>query len=195
MARAPIISLSDVSLTFGGEPVLDGITLSISEGDRVALVGRNGSGKSTLLRLLAGLVEPDGGTRVLGPGFKVAMLDQDPMTDGFETLGDFAREGIAPSDWYRAELALEGLKIDPAQPVAKASGGEVRRAALARLMAADAEILRLDEPTNHLDIEAILWLGDTLKNSSKTLVLISHDRAFLSALTKTFSDRSITDLM
>jgi len=138
MAQTPIISLNDIALTFGGEPVLDGVSVTIQEGDRIALVGRNGSGKSTLMKVLGGLVEPDRGTRVLGPGFNVAMLEQDP----------------------------------------------IRRAALARLMAADAEALLLDEPTNHLDIDGILWLEAHLKASGKTFVLISHDRAFLSALIK-----------
>jgi len=183
MARTPIISLSDIKLTFGGEPVLDGVSVTIQEGDHVALVGRNGSGKSTLMKVMGGLVEPDSGTRVMGPGYNVATLEQAPSTDGFATLGDFARAGVEPGDWYKVDQALEGLKIDANAPVQGASGGEVRRAALAQLMAADAEVLLLDEPTNHLDIEAILWLEDTLKRSPKAFVLISHDRAFMAALT------------
>ena len=135
MARAPLLQLTDISLTFGGNPVFSGLTLSLQHGDRIALVGRNGSGKSTLLKVMAGLVEPDTGARVLSPGGSVGYMEQDPDLSGFATLGDFACATLAESELYKVERAGEGLKFDPGRPVATASGGERRRAALARLMA------------------------------------------------------------
>ncbi|OWU84907.1 elongation factor 3 [Oceanicola sp. 22II-s10i] len=184
MARAPLLQLSDISLTFGGDPVFDGLSLNIQPGDRVALVGRNGSGKSTLMKVMAGLVEADKGDRVLSPGTSVGYMQQEPDMSGFETLGDFAGAGLDPSEAYKVEMASEGLKFDPARPVATASGGERRRAALARLWAEGPELMLLDEPTNHLDIEAIGWLEDQLRETRRAFVLISHDRAFLRALTR-----------
>ncbi|MEP5730015.1 MAG: ABC-F family ATP-binding cassette domain-containing protein [Sulfitobacter sp.] len=184
MARAPLLQLNDISLTFGGDPVFDGLSLVVQPGDRVALVGRNGSGKSTLMKVMAALVEPDAGDVVAGPGVSVGYMEQDPDLTGYETLGDFACATLEPSEMYRVERAGEGLKFDPARPVATASGGERRRAALARLMAEEPELMLLDEPTNHLDIEAIRWLEDELKNTRTAFVIISHDRAFLRELTR-----------
>ena len=174
-----------MSLTFGGNPLLDGVSLSVRPGDRIALVGRNGSGKSTLMKVMAGLVEPDSGERQTGTGVSVAYMDQAPPTAGFATLADFAMHDLPPGEGYRAEAAAEGLDIDLSRPVATASGGEIRRAALARVLAGDPSLLLLDEPTNHLDIAAIEWLEDRLKSGRAGLVLISHDRAFLKALTNT----------
>ncbi len=184
MARAPLLQLSDISLTFGGDPIFDDLDLVVQPGDRVALVGRNGSGKSTLLKVMAGLVEPDQGARVIPPGVSVGYMEQDPDLSGFATLGDFAMSTLDPSEAYRVEMAAEGLKFDPATPVSGASGGERRRAALAKLMAEAPELMLLDEPTNHLDIEAIAWLERTLAETRAAYVLISHDRAFLRALTR-----------
>ena len=184
MARAPLLQLNDISLTFGGDPVFDGLSLVVQPGDRVALVGRNGSGKSTLMKVMAGLVEPDSGEVIAGPGVSVGYMEQDPDLSGFDTLGDFASATLEPSEMYRVERAGEGLKFDPARPVATASGGERRRAALARLMAEEPELMLLDEPTNHLDIEAIRWLEEELKGTRTAFVIISHDRAFLRELTR-----------
>ncbi|MBN2905436.1 MAG: ATP-binding cassette domain-containing protein [Rhodobacteraceae bacterium] len=184
MARAPLLQLSDISLTFGGDPVFAGLDLVIQPGDRVALVGRNGSGKSTLMKVMAGLVEPDAGARVLSPGTDVGYMEQDPDLSGFATLGDFAASGLPPGEEYRVAMAAEGLKFDPAATVAAASGGERRRAALARLLAHAPTLMLLDEPTNHLDIEAIGWLEAQLAETRSAFVLISHDRAFLRALTR-----------
>ena len=184
MARAPLLQLNDISLTFGGDPVFDGLSLVVQPGDRVALVGRNGSGKSTLMKVMAGLVEPDSGEVIAGPGVSVGYMEQDPDLSGFDTLGDFASTTLEPSEMYRVERAGEGLKFDPARPVATASGGERRRAALARLMAEEPELMLLDEPTNHLDIEAIRWLEEELKGTRTAFVIISHDRAFLRELTR-----------
>lgn len=184
MARAPLLQLTDISLTFGGDPVFEGLSLVVQPGDRVALVGRNGSGKSTLMKVMAGMVEADRGDVIAGPGVSVGYMEQDPDLAGFETLGDFAADGLDPGEMYKVERAGEGLKFDPARPVATASGGERRRAALARLMAAEPALMLLDEPTNHLDIEAIGWLEAELKQTRTAFVIISHDRAFLRALTR-----------
>jgi ABC transport system ATP-binding/permease protein len=184
MARAPILQVNDISLTFGGEPVFDGLSLVIQPGDRVALVGRNGSGKSTLMKVMAGQVEADRGEVVAGPGVSVGYMEQDPDLSGFETLGDFAAHDLPPGEMYKVERAAEGLTFDPARAVATASGGERRRAALARLMAEAPDLMLLDEPTNHLDITAIRWLEDELRQTRSAYVLISHDRAFLRALTR-----------
>ena len=184
MARAPLLQLSDITLGFGGNPLFSGLNTVIQTGDRLALVGRNGSGKSTLMKVMAGLVEPDAGTVATGPGCRVRYMEQDPSLDGFATLGDYATHGLGPADLYKVERAADGLKFDPKRPVRTASGGERRRAALARLLAEDADILLLDEPTNHLDIEAIGWLESCLRGSNAAFVLISHDRAFLNALSR-----------
>ncbi len=184
MARAPLLQINDISLTFGGDPVFDRLSLVVQPGDRVALVGRNGSGKSTLMRVMAGHVEPDRGERVAGPGVSVGYMEQDPDLTGFATLGDFATSALAPGELYRVERAGEGLKFDPDRAVATASGGERRRAALAKLLAEAPELMLLDEPTNHLDIEAIAWLERELRTTRAGFVLISHDRAFLRELTR-----------
>ena len=184
MARVPLLQLNDISLTFGGDPVFENLSLIAQPGDRVALVGRNGSGKSTLMKVMAGLVEPDRGDVVRGPGISVGYMEQDPDLSGFATLGDFASSALDPSELYKVERAGAGLKFDPARPVATASGGERRRAALARVMADAPDLMLLDEPTNHLDIEAIGWLENELQQSRKGFVLISHDRAFLRSLTR-----------
>lgn len=184
MARTPLLQLSDISLTFGGNPVFDGLGLIVQPGDRVALVGRNGSGKSTLMKVMAGLVEADTGTRILPPQTSVGYMEQDPTMAGYATLGDYAASGLELGEAYRVERAAEGLKFDPSRPVATASGGERRRAALAKLMAEAPELMLLDEPTNHLDIEAIAWLEAELKSTKAGFVLISHDRAFLNTLTR-----------
>ena len=184
MARAPLLQLSQISLTFGGNPVFDGLDLVVQPGDRVALVGRNGSGKSTLMKVMAGLVEADHGIRVVPPGVSVGYMEQDPDLSGFATLGDYAASGLSEGEEYRVAMAAEGLKFDPETPVSTASGGERRRAALAKLMAEAPELMLLDEPTNHLDIQAIEWLEAQLSETRQAFVLISHDRAFLRALTR-----------
>ncbi|MFY0309273.1 ABC-F family ATP-binding cassette domain-containing protein [Leisingera sp. D0M16] len=176
--------MSGISLTFGGDPVFANLDLVVQPGDRVALVGRNGSGKSTLMKVMAGIVEADQGDIVVPPGKSVGYMEQDPKMEGFATLGDFAASELDPGEMYKVERAGEGLKFDPARPVETASGGERRRAALAKLMAEAPDLMLLDEPTNHLDIEAITWLENELKATRAAFVLISHDRAFLRALTR-----------
>jgi ABC transport system ATP-binding/permease protein len=185
MARAPLLQLSGISLTFGGNPVFDDLSLTVQPGDRIALVGRNGSGKSTLMKVMAGLVEPDRGIRTIPPGVTVGYMEQEPDLSRFTTLGDFAASNLPEGQDYRLAVAAEGLKFNPETPVATASGGERRRAALAKLLAEAPELMLLDEPTNHLDIQAIEWLEAELSQTRTAFVLISHDRAFLRALSRT----------
>ena len=164
--------------------LFEGLDLVVQPGDRMALVGRNGSGKSTLMRVIAGLQDPDRGDRTVPPGRRIAYLEQDPDFAGFSTLGDFATHGLELSEHWRVEAAADGLKLDLATGAASASGGERRRAALARFLAQEADLMLLDEPTNHLDIEAIEWLEAHLSATKSGFLLISHDRAFLTALAR-----------
>ena len=184
MAVAPLLQLSGLSLGFGGNPLFSDLDLVVQPGDRLALVGRNGSGKSTLMKVMAGLVEPDSGSVVVPARTNIRYMDQDPDITGFTTLGDFANSGVGPGESYRVDRAAEGLKFDPETPVTTASGGERRRAALAGLLACEPDLMLLDEPTNHLDIQAITWLESQLQRTRSAFVLISHDRAFLRALSR-----------
>ncbi|MEL6206096.1 MAG: ATP-binding cassette domain-containing protein [Pseudomonadota bacterium] len=184
MSGAPLLQLSDLSLGFGADRLFDALDLVVHPGDRIALVGRNGSGKSTLMKVMAGRVEPDGGARTVPQGVSVGYMEQEPDLAGYATLGDFAADALGPSDLWRVEAAAEGLGLKLEADPATASGGERRRAALARLLAEEAQLLLLDEPTNHLDITAIRWLEDRLAATSRAFVLISHDRAFLSRLSR-----------
>jgi ATP-binding cassette subfamily F protein uup len=184
MAHTPLLQLADVSLAFGGDPLFEDLSLVVHEGDRVALVGRNGAGKSTLLKLMAGRVEPDRGERTMPAGLSVGILEQEPDLAAFATLGDYAICDLGPAELWRVEAAAEGLGLDPARPVAEASGGERRRAALAKLLAEAPDLMLIDEPTNHLDIHSITWLEGELSRTRSAFVLISHDRAFLRALTR-----------
>ncbi len=160
------------------------LDLVVKPGDRLALVGRNGSGKSTLMKVMANLVEADHGSRAVPAGIGIGYMEQHPEMAGFSTLGDFAARALEPGEEYRVAIAAEGLKFDPDTPVATASGGERRRAALAGLLAQAPDLMLLDEPTNHLDIQAIGWLEEQLNDSRSAYLLISHDRAFLRALTR-----------
>lgn len=184
MARSLLLQLSDISLTFGGDPLFAALDVTVHERDRLALVGRNGCGKSTLMKVMAGLVEADQGRVTTSPGTHVGYLEQDPDMSGYTTLGDFVEARLGAGQLYRAERAATGLKLDLLRPVATASGGERRRAALAAMLGEEPELMLLDEPTNHLDIDAIRWLESELKTTSAGFVLISHDRAFLTALSK-----------
>jgi ATP-binding cassette subfamily F protein uup len=184
MAQTPLLQLSNISLTYGGNPVFDGLDMVIQSGDRVALVGRNGSGKSTLMKVMAALVETDKGARSLSPGVTVGYMEQDPDFTGFATLGEYAAQNLDPAETYRIDMAADGLDFDASLDPAKASGGERRRAALAKLLAEAPELMLLDEPTNHLDIYAISWLEARLRETRAAFVLISHDRAFLRALSR-----------
>ena len=180
-----ILHLRDIDLTFGGTPLLEGAELSVAPGDRLALVGRNGSGKSTLLKVAAGLIKPDSGERFLQPGLNVRYLPQEPDLTGFATTLDYVTAGLdAARDHHRARSLLDRLGLTGAENPKQLSGGEARRAALARTLAPEPDILLLDEPTNHLDLPAIEWLEQELTRMRSAIVLISHDRRFLQNLSK-----------
>ncbi|MDA7592640.1 ATP-binding cassette domain-containing protein [Rhodobacteraceae bacterium] len=183
MVSSPQISLKNITLSFGKEPIFDNLNLLIHPHDRVALVGRNGSGKSTLLKLLQGLVAQDEGDRMLSKGLSIGYMEQDPDLSEFSTLFDYVFSGVEESNLHLVEMTGQNLGVDLETSVFASSGGERRRAALTKLIAGNHDIMLLDEPTNHLDVEAIEWLESELKCSSKTVVIISHDRAFLSNLT------------
>src|SRR6266700_5197439 len=181
----PLLTLQDIHLTFGGTPLLEGAELSIGERERVCLVGRNGSGKSTLLKIAAGLVEFDRGARFAQPGATLRYLPQEPDLSGFATTLAYVEAGLAPGDdAYRARYLLEQLGLTGDEEPARLSGGEARRAALARVMAPEPDILLLDEPTNHLDLSVIEWLEEELARTSSALVVISHDRRFLERVSR-----------
>jgi ATP-binding cassette subfamily F protein uup len=192
---APLLQLQDVHLTFGGAPLLKGAELTVHPGDRIALVGRNGSGKSTLLKMAAGEVEPDRGERSRDPSATIRYLPQEPDLSAYGTTLDYVEAGLAPGDDpYRARYLLEQLGLSGAENPAALSGGEARRAALARAIAPDPDILLLDEPTNHLDLPAIEWLEAELGRLRAAIVLISHDRRFLERLSRAciWLDRGLT---
>ena len=181
----PLIQLKDIALTFGGTPLLTGVELSVSAGERVCLIGRNGSGKSTLLKIAAGLVEPDGGSRFVQPGATIRYLPQEPDFADHGTTLAYVEAGLGPGDdHYQARYLLEQLGLHGDEDPANISGGEARRAALARVLAPSPDILLLDEPTNHLDLPTIEWLESELQSRNSALVLISHDRRFLSNLSR-----------
>ena len=181
----PILILKDIKLTFGGTPLLEGAELVISDHDRICLVGRNGSGKSTLLKIAAGIVAADSGDSFLQPGTTVRYLSQEPDFSNYATTLAYAEAGLEESDnKYRAAYLLEQLGLTGEEDPKNLSGGEVRRAALANVLAPEPDILLLDEPTNHLDIHAIEWLEGELKNIRPALVIISHDRRFLEKLSQ-----------
>ncbi|WP_122519634.1 ABC-F family ATP-binding cassette domain-containing protein [Pannonibacter phragmitetus] len=181
----PLLILRDIHLTFGATPLLTGAELSVSEGDRLCLVGRNGSGKSTLLKIAAGMIEADKGEIFVQPGRTIRYLPQEPDLSAYETVPDYVTAGLAPGDDpYRAPYLLEVLGLTGKEDPKSLSGGEARRAALARTLAPEPDILLLDEPTNHLDLPAIEWLETELKSLRSAIVLISHDRRFLENLSR-----------
>jgi len=184
MAPPPLLTLTDIALTFGGAPLFSGASLSVGAGERVGVVGRNGSGKSTLLKIAAGLVEADSGVRFAQPGAKIAYLPQEPDLSAYPTLGAYVAADLDEHEHYLADIAMEGLEVRADAPTDGASGGERRRAALARLLAGEPDLMLLDEPTNHLDITAIEWLEDYLSSTRTGYVLISHDRALMRKLTR-----------
>ena len=185
MSVAPLLTLKDISFGLGTDRLFDGVSMSVNEGDRLCLVGRNGAGKSTFMKLIAGLLEPDEGEVVRQTGLEISMLEQNPEFTGYKTLYDFAIEGLTEAEVFSVNDAFEGLDVDPEILVENASGGEKRKAALARLISKDADLWLLDEPTNHLDIASIEWLENTLKSRRRgAFILISHDRRFLSHLSQ-----------
>jgi len=185
MAPPPLLALQGVTLTLGDKPLLEGADLSVSAHARLCVVGRNGSGKSTLLKIAAGEIEPDAGVRFLQPGASLRYLPQEPDFSGFATALAYVEAGLGPlDDPHVARTLLNDLGLEGDENPARLSGGEARRAALARVLAPEPDILLLDEPTNHLDLPTILWLEERLAALRSALVLISHDRRFLQDLTR-----------
>ena len=178
----PIFTLESIGLKNGAGWLFQGLSLTLDARDRVALIGRNGAGKSTLLKIIDGSIEPDQGRRALAGRLKIGRLEQDPPMGDFEALEDYVLAGGAQP--HEVAALADQIGLDLARPAATASGGERRRAALVRVLAEAPDLLLLDEPTNHLDIGAIEWLENWLDRSRCALVVISHDRAFLTRLTK-----------
>ncbi len=181
----PLLTLDGIRLTFGGTPLLDGASLSASSGEKIALVGRNGSGKSTLLKIAAGMVEPQDGEIFRQPTATVRYLPQEPDMDGYASVLAYVEAGLGPADDpYRATYLIESLGLSGDERPGTLSGGEARRAALARVMAPEPDILLLDEPTNHLDLATIEWLEGELQRTKSALIMISHDRRFLERVSR-----------
>ncbi|MGB7373230.1 ABC-F family ATP-binding cassette domain-containing protein [Pontixanthobacter sp.] len=183
MAQPPLLSLENIGLQIGGRWLFEGLDLHIGPRDRLALIGRNGAGKTTLFRLINDHLEPDKGARKVKPGTRIVVLEQEPDVAAFDTLMDFALAGEHPPEEYEVDAIAGQLGIDMTTPSQGASGGEKRRAAIARALAQDPDLLLMDEPTNHLDLDAIEWLEGWLGGYKGAFVTISHDRTFLKRLT------------
>src|SRR5438067_1816940 len=181
---APILSYEDLGLIQGEGWLFRGLDIYIGDRDRLALIGRNGAGKTTLLKCLTGLIDTDEGKRTIVPGTHVVLLEQDPPMLGFESLFDWVLHGSDAPERHEADAIAHQLGIDLSRPVATASGGERRRAAITRALAQRPDVLFLDEPTNHLDLAAIEWLEEWLKRFTGAFIAISHDRTFLARLTR-----------
>ncbi len=184
----PILTLKDITLTFGGEPLIDGASFALSKDDRACLVGRNGAGKSTLLRMASGEVEFDTGERFVQPGVSLSYLAQDPDLSEHTQIRDFVATGLRDDqreDAYRVDAALDEVGLSPDADPTLFSGGEARRSAIARALVSEPDILLLDEPTNHLDLVTIEWLERRLNNFAGAIIMISHDRTFLKRMTNT----------
>ena len=207
-----IVTCQDLRLSFGVHPLLDQASMSLEAGERVGLIGRNGSGKSSLLRILAGLERADSGELRRQQGLRLVYVAQEPQLGGFDTVFDAVAEGIAEAralreqfeqhapgadldalqtriellqgwNWeQRVQEVLQRLGLDGAARVQALSGGQQKRVALAQALVASPDVLLLDEPTNHLDLEAIVWLEELLKGFRGSVLVISHDRAFIDAV-------------
>ncbi|HSS86969.1 MAG TPA: ATP-binding cassette domain-containing protein [Reyranella sp.] len=182
MAEPPLLALAGIRFHLGDQTILDGVALAIAPGERLSLVGRNGAGKSSLLRILAGEPINDAGTRFAQPGTTVATLPQEPDFTGHATVADYVAAGAVPD--YRVAALLDEVKLDGNRAPAELSGGEARRAALARVLVAEPDVMLLDEPTNHLDLPTIEWLEEKLSRWRGAYVLVSHDRRFLGNLSR-----------
>src|SRR6476469_1252738 len=181
---APILSYEDLGLIQGEGWLFRGLDIYIGQRDRLALIGRNGAGKTTLLKCLAELIAPDDGKRTIVPGTNVVLLEQDPKMDGFATLEEWVLHGPGAPEGHEADAIAQQLGVDLSRSTATASGGERRRAAITRALAQKPDVLLLDEPTNQLDLGSIEWLEEWLKRFTGAFIVISHDRTFLTRLTK-----------
>ena len=181
---APILSFENLGLVQGSGWLFRDLDIHVGARDRLALIGRNGAGKTTLLKLLAGTIDPDEGRRTIVPGTRVILLEQEPAMKGIATLADYVMAGDDAPERHEADAIADQLGIDLSRDASSASGGERRRAGIVRALAQDPDVLLLDEPTNHLDIAAIDWLEEWLGRFKGAFVAISHDRTFLTRLTK-----------
>lgn len=189
MAQRVLISLEDVTLTFGGKPLFEELRMHISEGDKICLIGKNGAGKTTLMKLITGELELDAGARFCLPGLTIGYLAQSVAHKPGDIVKDFVLSGLNLEDQtearhHLADIVIEPLDLNPNATMGTLSGGQLRRAALARALVSEPDILLLDEPTNHLDLAAIEWLETYLKGYRGALVCVSHDRAFLNAISR-----------
>ena len=183
----PIITLKNAKLTFGIKPLFVGLELNISKGDKICLVGRNGSGKSTLLKVVSGVLEPDEAEIYIEPGLKIAYMPQENDCMSYNTLKDVVLSGIASGDascTYQADILIDLFHIKAEQAPAESSGGEIKKAMLARALVSQPDLLLLDEPTNHLDIETIEKLEDIINSFAGAVIVISHDKMFLNRVSK-----------
>ena len=184
MSMQLLVNLSGISVKVGTTAIFADANLKIHAGDKIAVTGPNGAGKSTLARLVAGLIEPDEGVVHRSGAVLIGYLEQEANVNGFDTLGGFAAADLSEHEAYKVGLASGGLGFNPETPAASASGGERRKAALARLLAKESDLMILDEPTNHLDIQSVHWLEDHLRGARSAFLLISHDRALMKAVSK-----------
>ncbi|MBR2273539.1 MAG: ABC-F family ATP-binding cassette domain-containing protein [Alphaproteobacteria bacterium] len=179
----PIYTLKNIRLTFGVKPLFTSVSMNICRGDKICLIGRNGSGKSTLLKIISGIIEPDSGEVFIQPGTKIAYMEQESIFDNEQNLAAVVLGGLPKKDHkdqaYKADILIEQLKINAQEKVATASGGECKKAALARALISEPDILLLDEPTNHLDIETIEKLEEIILKFTGAVIVISHDKSFL----------------
>jgi ATP-binding cassette subfamily F protein uup len=187
--QPPLLALQNATLTFGGRPTFQEVSVAVARGERICLVGRNGSGKSTLLKCLAGMIELDRGDRFIQPGAHVAYMPQEPSFDPAMTIGQHVALGLPDHEQdgatrYKVEAILDEVGLDPDRKLVALSGGEGRRVSLARVFVAEPDVVLLDEPTNHLDIPAIEWLEARLADYRGAILMISHDRAFLNRLSR-----------
>ena len=187
--QPPLLALQNATLTFGGRPTFQEVSVAVARGERICLVGRNGSGKSTLLKCLAGMIELDAGDRFIQPGAHVAYMPQEPTFDPAMTIGEHVALGLPGHEQdgatrYKVEAILAEVGLDPDRKLVALSGGEGRRVTLARVFVAEPDVVLLDEPTNHLDIPAIEWLEARLADYRGAILMISHDRAFLNRLSR-----------
>lgn len=181
----PLLTLTDVNMSFGGQALLESASLSIGEQDKICLIGRNGSGKSTLLKIAAGIIHPDHGSRFVQPGVNIYYLPQEPDLDGFSSVEAYILSALGENhDIHGARLLLQELGLDPERKPEDLSGGEQKKAALVRMFASEPDIVLMDEPTNHLDMPTIEWLEMRIRQQKLAFVVISHDRRFLANLSR-----------